>query len=145
MPKFQFLLFSVVGICLSAVPADASQLSYWKFNPNKNRLDFRTDTGVQPVAIMLFSPTRLVIDLPGINFPRPTSTQNLTGTFRSLRVGQLDTRTTRLVLQLQPGYTLNPKQIQFTGESPKEWYVTLPPTERGAVLPTVDPRANSPR
>ena len=143
--RFQFLLFSVFSFCLLAVPADAGQLASWKFDPIRNRLDFKTDAGVQPKAVMLFNPTRLVIDLPGIGFPKPTITQKLTGNFRSLRVGQFDGSTTRLVLELQPGYTLNPKQIQFTGESPKEWYVTIPPTERGAALPTLAPRANSPR
>jgi N-acetylmuramoyl-L-alanine amidase len=143
--RFQFLLVSVCSFCLLAVPADAGQLASWKFDAGRNRLDFKTDAGVQPKAVMLFNPTRLVIDLPGISFPKSTITQKLTGNFRSLRVGQFDGGTTRLVLELQPGYTLNPKRVQFTGENPIDWYVTIPVPERGSTLPTLTPRPNPPR
>jgi AMIN domain len=147
MQKFRSLLVSAVSICLLAVPASAGQLATWKFDPARNRLDFKTDAGVQPKAVLLFNPTRLVIDLPGINFPRSTITQKLTGNFRSLRVGQFDGGTARLVLELQPGYTLNPKQVKFTGENPIEWYVNIPVPERGSTtLPTLSPRpTTSPR
>ncbi|WP_309743065.1 MULTISPECIES: AMIN domain-containing protein [unclassified Chamaesiphon] len=143
--RLQFLLGSIISFGLLAVPADAGQLASWKFDAGRNRLDFKTNAGVQPKAVMLFNPTRLVIDLPGIGFPKPTITQKLTGNFRSLRVGQFDVSTTRLVLELQPGYTLNPKRVQFTGENPIEWYVTIPIPERGSTLPTLSPKPNSPR
>ena len=143
--KLQFLLVSVVSFCLLAIPANAGQLSSWKFDEGRNRLDFKTDAGVQPKAVMLFNPTRLVIDLPGIIFPRATVTQRLSGNFRSLRIGQFEGSTTRLVLELQPGYTLNPKRVQFTGENPIDWYVTIPVPERGETLPTLSPGSNAPR
>ena len=143
--RFQFLLVSVLSLCLLPVPADAGQLASWKFDASKNRLDFKTNAGVQPKAVMLFNPTRLVIDLPGIGFPRPTVTQKLIGNFRSLRVGQFDSATTRLVLELQPGYNLDPKRVQFTGENPIDWYVTIPAPERGSTLPTLSPSPNSPQ
>jgi N-acetylmuramoyl-L-alanine amidase len=146
MERFQVLLVSVFSFWLLAVPADAGQLASWKFDPIRNRLDFKTDAGVQPKAVMLFNPTRLVVDLPGITFPKPTITQKLTGNFRSLRIGQFDETTTRIVLELQPGYTLNPKRVQFTGEDPINWYVTIPIPERGATIPSLSPRpTNSPQ
>jgi len=143
--KLKFLLVSIVGFCLLAIPANAGQLASWKFDLGRNRLDFKTNAGVQPKAVMLFNPTRLVVDLPGISFPKATVTQKLSGNFRSLRVGQFDSSTTRLVLELQPGYTLNPKRVQFTGENPIDWYVTIPAPERGSTLPTLSPRPNSPQ
>ncbi len=147
MQKFRLLLVSAVSFCLLAVPASAGQLATWKFDPARNRLDFKTDAGVQPKAVLLFNPTRLVIDLPGISFPKSTITQKLTGNFRSLRVGQFDGGTARLVLELQPGYTLNPKQVKFTGENPIDWYVNIPVPERGSTtLPTLSPKpTTSPR
>jgi N-acetylmuramoyl-L-alanine amidase len=129
--RFQFLLLSVFSFCILAIPAHAGQLASWKFDASKNRLDFKTDAGVQPKAVMLFNPTRL--------------TQKLTGNFRSLRVGLFDGTTTRLVLELQPGYTMNPKRVQFTGENPIDWYVTIPVPERGSTIPTLSPRPNLPR
>ena len=143
--KFQFLLSGVVSFCLLAVPAYAGQLASWKFDAGRSRLDFKTDASVQPKASLYFNPTRLVIDLPSITFPKPTITQKLSGNFRSLRVGQFDANTTRLVLELQPGYTLNPKRVQFTGENPIDWYVNIPVPERSSTLPTLYPRPNSPR
>jgi N-acetylmuramoyl-L-alanine amidase len=143
MVKVRFLLASVFSFCLLAVPADAGQLASWKFDASKNRLDFKTDAAVQPKAVMLINPTRLVIDLPGISFPKSTITQKLVGNFRSLRVGQFENGTARLVLELQPGYTLNPKRVQFTGENPIDWYVVIPVPERAATLPTTAP--NLPR
>lgn len=144
--KFQFLLSSVASFCLLAVPAHAGQLKDWKFDASRSRLDFRIEAGgVQPKASLYFSPTRLVIDLPSVSFPKPTITQKLSGNFRSLRVGQFDGNTTRLVLELQPGYTLNPKRVQFTGENPADWYVSIPVPERNSTLPTLYPRPNSPR
>jgi N-acetylmuramoyl-L-alanine amidase len=147
MQRFRLLLISVISFGLLAIPADAGQLASWKFDPTRNRLDFKTDAGVQPKAVLLFNPTRLVIDLPGISFPKSTITQKLTGNFRSLRVGQFDGGTARLVLELQPGYTLNPKRVQFTGENPIDWYVNIPVPERSSTtLPTLSPRpTNSPR
>ena len=146
MVRFRFLLFSAFSFCLLAVPANAGQLAAWKFDASKNRLDFKTDAAVQPKAQMLLNPTRLVIDLPGISFPKSTATQKLFGNFRSLRVGQFENNTTRLSLELQPGYTLNPKRVQFTGENPVDWFVTIPAPERTpSTLPTLSPRPNPPR
>lgn len=143
--KFQFLLLSIFSFCVLTLPAYGGQLASYKFDPSRNRLDFKTNAGVQPKAMMLFNPTRLVIDLPGIGFPKPTVTQKLTGNYRSLRVGQFEGSTTRLVLELQPGYTMNPKRVQFTGENPIDWYVTIPVPERGSTIPTLSPRPNLPR
>jgi N-acetylmuramoyl-L-alanine amidase len=145
MVRFKFLLFSLFSLCLLVAPARAGNLASWRFDPTRNRLDFKTDAGVQPKAQMIFNPTRLIIDLPGIGFRKPTVTQRLTGNFRSLRVGQFDGTTTRLVLELQPGFTLNPKQVQFTGENPIDWYVSIPVPQRGSTIPTLYPQPNSPR
>jgi N-acetylmuramoyl-L-alanine amidase len=107
-------------------PADAGQLTTWQMSGDGKKLSFKTDGGVQPRATLLFSPTRLVIDLPGTVFPRPTVTQTLSGYYNTLRVGQFDASTTRLVLEVRAGYTLNPKQISFTGYNPIDWLVDLP-------------------
>ena len=143
--KFQFLLPSLISFCLLAAPAMAGQLASWNFDKGKSRLDFRTDASVQPKAIMLFNPTRLIIDLPGINFRGPTVTRRLTGNFRFARVGQFDATTARIVLEIQPGFTLDPKRVKFVGENPAEWYVNLPVPERGTNIPSLPPRPNSPR
>jgi N-acetylmuramoyl-L-alanine amidase len=117
---------AVCALFLSAAVAQAGQLTGWQLSSDGRKLSFKTDKGVQPKALLLFTPTRLVIDLPGIGFNRPTITQKLSGYFNTLRVGQFDSATTRLVLEVRPGYTLNPKQISFTGYNPIDWTVDIP-------------------
>jgi N-acetylmuramoyl-L-alanine amidase len=107
-------------------PVAAGQLTTWQMSGDGKKLSFKTDGGVQPRATLLFSPTRLVIDLPGTVFPKPTVTQTLSGYYNTLRVGQFDASTTRLVLEVRAGYTLNPRQISFTGYNPIDWLVDLP-------------------
>jgi N-acetylmuramoyl-L-alanine amidase len=119
-----------------APSAAAGRLQTWQMSSDGRRLSFRTDGGVQPKAMLLFSPTRLVIDLPGTTFPRQTVTQRLSGLYNTLRVGQFDASTTRLVLEVRQGYTLNPKQIVFTGYNPINWAVDLPTPTPGAGPPS---------
>ncbi|MEH1937376.1 MAG: N-acetylmuramoyl-L-alanine amidase [Nostoc sp.] len=145
--KLHWLLSSTIGtIFMLSSPAMAARLESWRFDANQNRLEINTVGAVQPQAQLIFNPTRLVIDLPGTTFGRPQLTQQLGGGIRSIRVGQFDTETTRIVIELTPGYTLDPKRVQFvgtTGESPGEtlrerWMVQLP-------KPEVDKVASSPR
>jgi len=66
---------------------------------------------------------------------RSTVDQLVGGAIRSVRVGQVDDNTTRLVVELNPGYTLNPQQVLFRGISPNQWTVQLPVPQRVALLP----------
>jgi N-acetylmuramoyl-L-alanine amidase len=136
--KLHWLLSSTIGtIFMLASPAMAARLESWRFDANQNKLEINTLGDVQPQAQLIFNPTRLVIDLPGTTFGRPQLTQQVGGAIRSIRVGQFDEQTTRIVVELTPGYTLDPKRVQFvgtTGESPaatlrERWTVQLPTPE----------------
>lgn len=120
-----FLSFAFYFLLLVA-PAQAARLEFWRFDSNQNRLEFTTDEGVQPRAQLIANPTRLVIDLPGISLGRSAITQPYSGAIRSIRIGQFDRQTTRLVVELAPGYTLDPTKVQFRGLSPRQWTVQLP-------------------
>jgi N-acetylmuramoyl-L-alanine amidase len=111
-------------------PADAANLESWRFDSNQNRLEINTDGAVQPTAQLVFNPTRLVIDLPGIKFGRPQLVQSVGGAIRAVRIGQFDPQTTRVVIELTPGYTLDPKQVKFEGISANRWRVQLPKPKR---------------
>jgi N-acetylmuramoyl-L-alanine amidase len=117
---------------LLALPAQAAKLQRWQFDANRNQLEFITDEGVQPRAQLLLNPTRLVIDLPGVTFGRSQTSQPVNNpAIRSLRVGQFDRQTTRIVVELEPGYVIDPNQVQFRGVSPRQWLVTLPSPQPG--------------
>lgn len=132
MIKFQRLLIlsSLSSIALLASPVDAARLLLWRFDANQNRLEFTTDDGVQPKALLMANPTRLIIDLPDTTWARSTMNQQVGEGIREIRVGQLNSQTTRFVVELTPGYTLDPKQVLFQGTSSNQWSVQLPTPER---------------
>jgi N-acetylmuramoyl-L-alanine amidase len=128
--KLHWLLPGTFGtVLVLSSPVLAARLESWRFDANQNRLEIKTTGAVQPKAQLVFNPTRLVIDLPGTVFGRPQVTQPVGGRIRAIRVGQFDKETTRIVVELTPGYTLNPQQVQFTGVSASRWLVRLPQPE----------------
>ncbi|MBW4594690.1 MAG: N-acetylmuramoyl-L-alanine amidase [Brasilonema angustatum HA4187-MV1] len=107
--------------------AQAAKLQFWRFDASQNRLEINTEGAVQPQAQLLFNPTRVVIDLPGTDFGRSQLIQQVNSTaIRNVRVGQFDGQTTRIVIELSPGYSLDPKQVKFEGKSSNRWTVQLP-------------------
>ncbi|WP_072621182.1 N-acetylmuramoyl-L-alanine amidase [Spirulina major] len=126
----RWLTLSLLGLVLWASPAEAGRLTSWQFDNRANQLRFTTDDGVQPTAKLIANPARLIIDLPGTILSRPTVTQRVGGTIREVRIGQFNASTTRLVIELAPGYTLDPERVEFRGTSDRQWQVTLPPPER---------------
>lgn len=124
--RFHWLLPSFLSVFLLSSAAEAARLQSWRFDASQNRLYFTTEGGVQPKAQLIFNPTRLVIDLPGTSLGRSSVTQPFTGAIQSIRVGQFDDETTRIVVELSPGYALDPQQVKFRGLSPSQWTVDLP-------------------
>jgi N-acetylmuramoyl-L-alanine amidase len=128
LKKMHWLAAGLVGsmLCLAA-PVRAGELSSWKFDSSSNRLEFNTETGVQPRAQLVTGPTRLVIDLPGTTWSRSQVLEALSGgSFQNLRISQYDENTARITVELAPGYTIDPAKIEFRGISPTQWTVQLP-------------------
>ena len=125
--KLHWLIPSTfLTVSVLSSPADAAKLESWDFDANQNQLEFNTDAAVQPKAQLIFNPTRVVIDLPGVKFGRPQLKKPVGGAIRTVRIGQFDPETTRMVVELSPGYTLDANQIKFEGVSPSRWRVKLP-------------------
>jgi N-acetylmuramoyl-L-alanine amidase len=125
--KLHWLLTGTIGtIFLLSSPTLAAKLESWRFDAQQNRLEFNTLGAVQPQAQLIFNPTRLVIDLPDTNFGRSQLTQPVGGRVRSIRVGQFDPQTARIVVELAPGYTLDPQQVKFVPTNGSRWIVQLP-------------------
>lgn len=139
--RFRWLLLlpSLLSIFLFSAAAQARQLLSWRFDNSQNRLVFTTDTGVQPKAQLISNPTRVVIDLPGINIRRSAS-QLLRGGIKEIRLGQIDDQTTRIVIELAPGYTIDPQQVKFKGASPTQWSVDFPTPQRVSLPPLLPGR-----
>ncbi len=131
-----FAFCVAIYIVLLGLPAQAGKLLQWNFDARQNQLEFTTDAGVQPRAQLVTNPTRLVIDLPGTKYGRKQQIEPIVNApgVQSLRVGQFDPQTARLVLELSPGYIIDPNQVKFEGVSPRRWRITLPtPIQQSAV------------
>ncbi|HEY9750040.1 MAG TPA: AMIN domain-containing protein, partial [Allocoleopsis sp.] len=142
--KFPWLVSGLVGSLLLSAPAQADVLQSWRFDARQNQLEINTDEGVQPTAQLIANPTRIVIDLPGIRLGRPKTSQMIGGTVQAVRTGQFNAQTARLVVELAPGYTVDPQQVQVKGSSFTRWTVQLPtpqPTTAIANPPSNVPQA----
>ncbi|MEA5448832.1 N-acetylmuramoyl-L-alanine amidase [Leptolyngbya sp. CCNP1308] len=119
-----------------AAPARAATLQYWWFDAQTNQLVFTTDSQVQPRAQLLANPTRIVVDLPNTQLGNTNASQTVGGAVREVRAGQFDRQTARLVIELSPGYSLNPQDVRVQGVRPNQWAVQLPTLSQGAAPPS---------
>jgi N-acetylmuramoyl-L-alanine amidase len=124
--KYAWLLSLPVLCSTAALPAAAAEIVSWQFDPIQNRIDFTTDGEIKPQAQLIANPSRLIVDLPNTSLRRPTQTQALSGNLKSLRVGQLDESITRMVLELSPGYGIDPQQVSIQANNAKQWSVQIP-------------------
>ena len=128
--KVRWLLPGLMGAFLLCAPAQAGSLESWNFNRNLRQLNLTTDEGVQPRVFLMTNPTRLGIDLPNITLKRSQTNQQTDPLIKQIRVGQVDSQTTRMVVELAPGYTLDPKKVQVRADSSMRWVLQLPTPER---------------
>ena len=124
-----------LGALVVAAPARAATLQYWAFDAQTNQLVFTTDSEVQPRAQLLVNPTRIVVDLPNTQLGSTGTSQTVGGAVREVRAGQFDRQTARLVIELAPGYSINPQDIRVQGQRPNQWVVQLPPLSPGTAPP----------
>lgn len=125
--KSYWLLPATVGTALIlSSPALATKLESWRFDRNQNLLEINTTGGVQPKAQLIFNPTRLVIDLRGIQLGQSQITQAIGGGIKEIRLGQFDEQTTRIVVEFNTGYNVDAKQIKFIPKKANSWLVQLP-------------------
>ena len=134
--RFSSFSLSFIGLLwFAAFPATADTLQTWSFDRSRNQLNFTTDEGVQPTAQLVPGPARIVIDLPGIRLDRPKINQLVGGNVKSIRIAKFERQTTRLVIDLDPAYTVDAQKVLVRGTSPTQWTVQLP--EFQSVIPTL--------
>lgn len=122
----------------------AGQLVNWNFNAAQNRFTFYTDSRVQPTAQLIPNPTRIVVDLPGTTLSGPTIRQPAGGKVREIRIGEPDSFTTRVVIELDAGYTVDPQKVKVRGITPTQWVVELPTPELAPPSPPATPSPDNP-
>jgi N-acetylmuramoyl-L-alanine amidase len=138
------LFTSVLGTVLHTIPAWAGQVMSWRFDRAQNRLEFTTNEAVQPQAQLVPNPTRIVVDLPNTVLGRPRLEEAIGGAVQTVRIAQFDQNTTRFVIELAAGYTVNPQQIKIEGLSPSRWSVQLPAPQRAETPVAPPPSSGAP-
>lgn len=124
-----------MSLGLFANAATAARLQSWRFDAAANRLEFLTDEVIQPRVQLLPNPVRLVVDLPGVQLDRPTLNQAYSAAVRSIRIGQFDAQTARIVVELSPGYTVDPQQVKVNGNADASWSIDLPTPQLAQNVP----------
>ncbi|WP_224095288.1 serine hydrolase [Nostoc sp. MS1] len=123
--KSPFLLLGLVSTILLSTPANAARLESWKFDPTQNQLNITTDSEVKPTAFLINNPDRIVIDLPGTSFSTNTQRRNFGAAVREIRLGKVENNTTRIVVELAPGYTTTPDKLVIKGDSASHWIISF--------------------
>ena len=106
--------------------ASSSSLGAWRLN-REGVLELRTSPDAALKAYFeAGSPgrgPRLWVDLPGA----PSRSRNVlgSGSVREIRIGRPNETTTRLVLEFEPGVTLDPRRLQLVGIAPDRWRLQL--------------------
>jgi hypothetical protein len=110
---------------LAAAPA--ARLDDWRFTPEKLQLEFILSGETRPRHFSLNQPDRIVIDLPNTKLGYVTQKQEFSGAIKSIRISQLKTDVTRIVLDVAPGTTLDANQVQlqpFTWQNQNIWVLS---------------------
>ncbi|NES20353.1 MAG: AMIN domain-containing protein, partial [Symploca sp. SIO3E6] len=144
--RWLIVLFSILNVLVCASAAEAGgRLLRWSFKENK--LEFITAQGVQPQAQLLRErnePTKVVIDLPGTRLGQATQRRQYRGLIREIRAGQFQRNMARIVIELAPGYTIDPQQVKFRGITASRWTVDLPEPQRIS-SPSLPPTRRTPQ
>ena len=130
---------------LFSSPAEAGQLQSWQFSSRENRLTFTTDEGVLPSVQLVSDPMRLVIDLPETSLGRSRVSQSAINGIHEIRLAQFNHNTTRIVIELSPGYTIDPDQVKVQGTSDTNWTVQLPSPQQSEAMRSNPDRSTSGR
>jgi murein DD-endopeptidase MepM/ murein hydrolase activator NlpD len=142
-PSYQkwWLVSCFVGSMMLAPAALANRLETFVFDTTRNRIEFATSKKVYPKGKVLENPTRLVIDLPGARYKGATVRRTIGKAVQAVRVGQVDSNTTRLVVEFAPSFNLEDnEQLQLKAlSSTSHWSVQLPQSVASSSLNTPAP------
>jgi hypothetical protein len=115
-------------LCLPIAPpsVQANRLETFVYDSTQNRIEFSLEKDIEPKGVVIGNPTRVVIDLPGIAYKGPTVRRRVGHGVQSVRVGQVDADTARLVIEFAPDVNFDPKLLRLKSKTPGRWTMQLP-------------------
>jgi hypothetical protein len=114
------------SVTLATPIAQANRLETFVYDLTDSKIEFSLKKDIEPKGTVINNPTRIVIDLPGIVYQGPTVRRRVGRGVQSVRVGQVDANTTRMVVELSPEVTLNPQDLRLKSRQPGHWTMQLP-------------------
>jgi murein DD-endopeptidase MepM/ murein hydrolase activator NlpD len=124
------------ALCIPIAPpsVQANRLETFVYDSSQNRIEFSLQNDIEPKGVVIGNPTRVVIDLPGITYKGPTVRRRVGHGVQSVRVGQLDASTARLVVEFAPDVNFDPKLLRLKSKTPGRWTMQLPESVASADL-----------
>ncbi|CAN1210225.1 Peptidase M23 [Tumidithrix helvetica PCC 7403] len=134
--RLGYLFAGCVGtvLCMAPQSAQANRLETFVYDSTQNRIEFSLENDIEPKGVVIANPTRVVIDLPGITYKGPTVRRRVGNGVQSVRVGQVDAGTARLVVEFAPDVNFDPKQLKLKSKTPGRWTMQLPDSVASADL-----------
>ncbi len=128
----------------SSIPAIASapELRIWEFDPYTNELQITVPEGVTPDYSILTDPLRIAIDIPNGDNPVQSSAETYQGIVREIRITQMDSGVTRIVMEFAPGVTLDSNPVTVTPIGQSNRWVVRPAVQLAESLPTTATERN---
>ncbi len=121
---------------LSKAIAAAPELRIWEFDPYTNELQITVPEGITPEYSILTEPPRISIDIPNGDTTLEPSTENYQGIVRQVRIAQIESGVTRIVMEFAPGVTLEPTQVTLTPIGQSNRWIVRPAVQLADTLPT---------
>ncbi|WP_199248112.1 AMIN domain-containing protein [[Phormidium] sp. ETS-05] len=142
-PNFRNLLGTSVLACALVAPtpmarAQTPELRSWEYDPYTNELQVTVPPGVTPQYFVLAEPTRVVLDVSNSDIGLNPIEQNYTGMVRQIRIAQFELGTTRFVMELSPGVTLEPSQLELKPVGQGNRWVLRPSIDLAKTLPAAE-------
>ena len=93
--------------------AQAASLTNWSFDPAVNQLEITVKDGTTPRYFLMAQPARIVVDLPDTAIGNVSAQKTYAGPVRQIRVSQFEPGLTRIVMEISPGVSLAPGQVEL--------------------------------
>lgn len=116
--------------------AAAPELRIWEFDPYTNELQITVPEGFTPDYSILTDPLRIAIDIPNSENPVESSAENYQGNVRQIRIAQMDSGVTRIVMEFAPGVRLDSNSVTVTAIGQSNRWVVRPGVQLAESLPT---------
>jgi hypothetical protein len=116
--------------------ASAPELRIWEFDPYTNELQITVPEGVTPDYSILTDPLRIAIDIPNSENPVQSSAETYQGIVREIRIAQMDSGVTRIVMEFASGVTLDSNPVTVTPIGQSNRWVVRPAVQLAESLPT---------